>query len=112
MGGPESRAGAALTPARSILFTPAAREELFDARDWYENESAGLGQQFLAAVEAAIERICTNPRQFPVVYKNVCRALLRRFPYALMSVIEDDNGLTVIACFHGSRDPAHWQGRR
>ena len=51
------------------------------------------------------------PRQFPVVYQNVRTALLRRFPYALMFVIEADDTLTVIACFHGSRDPARWQER-
>jgi hypothetical protein len=28
-----------------------------------------------------------------------------------MFVIDDDATLTVIACFHGSRDPAHWQKR-
>jgi plasmid stabilization system protein ParE len=52
-----------------------------------------------------------NPQQFPVIHKNVRRALLRRFPYALMFVIETDTTLTVIACFHGSRDPAQWQRR-
>jgi hypothetical protein len=51
------------------------------------------------------------PRQFPVIYRNVHRALVRRFPYALMFVIEADETLTDIACFHGSRDPAHWQKR-
>ena len=51
-----------------------------------------------------------NPRQFPVVHKNIHRALLRRFPYALMFVI-DDGTLVVIACFHGSRDPVRWQKR-
>jgi hypothetical protein len=52
-----------------------------------------------------------NPRQFPAVYKNIRHALLRRFPYALMFVIDSDGTLTVIACFHGSRDPAQWQKR-
>jgi hypothetical protein len=28
-----------------------------------------------------------------------------------MFLIEADETLTVIACFHGSRDPAHWQRR-
>jgi hypothetical protein len=54
-----------------------------------------------------IERMSANPRQFPVICKNVRRALLRRFPYALMFVVEPDDALTVIACFHGSREPAH-----
>jgi plasmid stabilization system protein ParE len=94
-----------------VIFTPRARAELIDAQDWYENEAPGLGRRFRAAVEAVIEQMGVNPRQFPVVYKSIRRALLRRFPYALMFVIEADETLTVIACFHGSRDPAHWQER-
>jgi len=96
---------------RTIIFTPAAREDLIDAQDWYEKEVLGLGPRFRAAVDAAIERISVNPKQFPVVHRNIRRALLRRFPYALMFVIEPDDALTVIACFHGSRDPARWQQR-
>lgn len=95
---------------RRVVFTPAARAELIEAQDWYENE-AHLGRLFRASVEAAVERMSSNPLQFPVIYKNVRRALLRRFPYALMFVIEPDEALTVIAYFHGSRDPKHW-GRR
>ena len=94
-----------------VIFTPRARAELIDAQDWYENEVPGLGPRFRAAVEAVIEQMNANPRQFPVIYKMIRRALLRSFPYALMFVIESDESLTVIACFHGSRDPAHWQKR-
>ncbi len=94
-----------------VIFTPRARAELIDAQDWYENEAPGLGRLFRAAVDALIMRMSAHPRQFPVVYKNIRRALLRRFPYALMFVIEADETLTVIACFHGSRDPEHWKRR-
>ena len=94
-----------------VTFTPRARAELIDAQDWYENEVPGLGRRFRAAVDAVVQRMSAAPRQFPVIYKNVRRALLRRFPYALIFVIEADETLTVIACFHGSRDPAHWQKR-
>ena len=94
-----------------VIFTPRARAELIDAQDWYENEAPGLDRRFREAVDAVVQRISTNARQFPVIYKNVRRALLRHFPYALMFVIEADETLTVIACFHGSRDPAHWQKR-
>ena len=94
-----------------VIFTPIARQELIEARDWYESRSPDLGRSFLAAVDVAVERISSNPAQFPVVYKNIRRALLRRFPYALMFVTEADDSITVIACFHGSRDPAHWQRR-
>jgi plasmid stabilization system protein ParE len=94
-----------------VIFTLPARAELIDAQDWYESEAPGLGRRFRAAVDAVIERMSSNPRQFPVVYKSICRALLRRFPYALMFVIEADGTLAIIACFHGSRDPARWHER-
>ena len=96
---------------RSLIFTQTARAELVEAQDWYENKVPGLGLRFRAAVHAAVERINSNPLQFRVVHKNIRRALLPRFPYALMFVIEPDDSVTVIACFHGSRDPSQWQRR-
>jgi plasmid stabilization system protein ParE len=56
------------------------------------------------------ERMSASPRQFPVVFKNVRRALLRRLPYSLFFVVEDET-LLVIARFHASRDPLQWQKR-
>jgi len=53
-----------------VVFTQAARAELIDGQGWYENEAPGLGRLFRAAVDAVIERMSANPRQFPVVHKN------------------------------------------
>jgi len=97
---------------RSVVFTRPAREELIEAQSWYEGESTGLGRRFRLAVDSLVERMGAHPFQFPVVHKNIRRALLRRFPYALMFVIEPDDSITVIACFHGSRDPKRWQRRK
>jgi len=94
----------------SVVFTPAARAELIDAQHWYESEAPGLGRRFRAEIDSAIERISANPLQFPAVYRNVRRALLRHFPYMLFFVIEGDL-LLLIACFHASRDPRQWQQR-
>ena len=94
----------------TVIFTPAAQTELIDAQDWYENEAPGLGRRFRVAIDGLVERMSASPRQFPVVFKNVRRALLRRFPYMLFFVIEGER-LYVIACFHASRNPLHWQRR-
>jgi len=96
----------------SVRFTQTARSELIDAQDWYEGEARGLGRRFRQAMDDVAERMSANPLQFPVVYKNVRRAVLRRFPYSLLYIIEDDTDtVLVIACFHASRDPSHWQRR-
>jgi len=92
----------------TVIFTPAAIAELIEAQDWYEGESPGLGPRFRQAVDVLVERMSANPRQFPVVFRNVRRALLRRFPYALFLVVENET-LFVIACFHASRDPLQWR---
>ncbi len=96
---------------RPVIFTLAARYELIHAQDWYENEVTGLGRRFLSEVEAVIERMRANPQQFPAIHKSVRRARLQHFPYCLMFVMEPDDSLTVIACFHGSQNPIRWQGR-
>ena len=93
-----------------VVFTQVARLELIEAQDWYEREAAGLGRRFREAINGLTERMSANPRQFPIVFKNIRRALLRRFPYSLFFVVEDDT-LLVIACFHASRDPTQWQRR-
>ena len=97
-------------PLTPIVFTRAARAELLAAQDWYEAEREGLGTRFRASVDATVQRIAENPLQFPAVYREVRRALIRRFPYSVLYVVET-NGVTVIACFHASRDPRQWQRR-
>ena len=94
----------------SVIFTQAARGELIEAQDWYEREARGLGRRFRHAIDALIDRMIDNPQQFPIVFKNVRRALLRRFPYSIFFVVEED-ALIVIACFHASRNPSRWQKR-
>ncbi len=82
-----------------------------EAHHWYESECSGLGRRFLGEVDDAIERMRSSPKLFPTVHRNVQRALLRRFPYALLFVTERDQSLTVLACFHSSRNPLRWQER-
>ena len=106
LGGFEGGVGTTLSIKYPLIFTPAARAELIDAQDWYEKEARSLGRRFRAALDALVKRIIANPRQFPAVYKGVRRALLRRFPCALLFVIEADGALTVIACFTAAATPS------
>ena len=93
-----------------VIFTPAARAELVEAQEWYEARHRGLGIQFLEQVGATVLRIKENPHQFPAVFRDVHRARLPKFPYALFFRAEI-SALVVIACFHGSRDPQRWERR-
>jgi len=93
-----------------LIVRPEAEIELQDGFGWYELQVPGLGSQFLIAVDAVVNEIRRHPLQYPIVYKNVRRALARRFPYQVLYVFED-GAITVIAIFHGKRNPQSWRDR-
>ena len=94
----------------SVLILPAARQEIIDAHDWYERELAGLGARFREELDHQIDRISAKPLHFPVMLADVRRAKLHHFPYGLF-FRQADQTIYIIACFHSSRDPAHWHNR-
>jgi toxin ParE1/3/4 len=93
-----------------IRLLPEAKAEFDSAADWYEQKQKGLGIDFILRVGEVFKRIAGNPGMHPVVYKDVRRALLKKFPYVVL-YREDQGEIIVIAVFHTSRNPAVWQSR-
>lgn len=93
-----------------VSFRTTARAEVREAMEWYAANLAGLAEQFVTELDRVVVRIAEGPQQFPAVFKDIRRARLRRFPYALFFRIKSD-GLHVLACYHSSRNPLRWQGR-
>lgn len=88
-----------------------AETDLDTAFVWYEAQRVGLGQEFLHAVEATLDRIRHAPEQFPIIDRGVRRALVRRFPYAVFYLVTSAS-TDVLACVHVRRHPRRWQSRR
>jgi plasmid stabilization system protein ParE len=93
-----------------LLVRAAAAADFEEAYLWYQRQRAGLGEEFLAAVDAILCNIVTHPTTYPVIHREARRALLRRFPYAIFYRVYGET-IIVIACMHGRRDPIHWKGR-
>ena len=94
-----------------VVFRPQAEGEVLSARQWYEDRRAGLGDQFRAALDDAIERVSRQPESFPRVHREIRRALIQRFPFGLyFEVIE--HHVVVLGMVHGHRDPKTWKSRR
>jgi plasmid stabilization system protein ParE len=89
---------------------PEAEADLAEARRWYEERRQGLGADFLLCVEDALEKIRRNPAIYPVVYKDVRRAVVRRFPYGVFYRVVGQR-IIVLGVFHGRRHPRSWQSR-
>lgn len=92
------------------IFRREAREELDEAYNWYEDQQAGLGEDFLDCVDEKINRILQMPESCAVVRKDVRRAVIRRFPYAIYYRIVVDR-IIVIAVLHGRTNPKKWRSR-
>jgi len=92
-------------------FRPAAAADIEAAYGWYEEQRPGLGEDFLGAVEKAMQSIAEYPDAYPVVHRGTRRILLDRFPYGLYYRIAGDH-LIVVACMHAARHPTRWQSRR
>ncbi len=95
---------------REVVFSPDSEAEVRDAYIWYENRRPGLGADFILCIEEVLDRIRRSPEQYPVVHRGVRRALIRRFPYGIFYLLEEET-IVVMAVFHGSRDPKDWRSR-
>lgn len=93
-----------------VRLLPEARLEFDAAADWYGEQSASVGCDFIAQVRAVIQRIASNPQLYPVVHNEARKAVLRRFPYVII-YREDLHEVLILAVLHAARDPAVWRGR-
>jgi plasmid stabilization system protein ParE len=78
---------------------PRALRQLTNAARWYDRKEKGLGEDFLGELEATFRRIQKGPRPYRVAYRELRRALVRRFPYAIYFIL-NGRDLSVIAVLH------------
>lgn len=93
-----------------VRLTSPAETDLADALAWYAGIREGLAPRFIDEFQRLLERLETNPYQFPCVRQTIRRAGFHRFPYGLIFRIHAAD-VEIIACFHHRRDPRHWQRR-
>jgi plasmid stabilization system protein ParE len=94
------------------ILLPEAKADVADAYHWYEEQSLGLGMEFLRCVEAALLAIRRTPLSCPTVHESYRRALVRRFPFAIFfEFVPDQNLCVVYSVFHCSQDPEKWRSR-
>jgi plasmid stabilization system protein ParE len=93
-----------------LVVQPEAETDIGDAAAWYHERSPAVCRIFLQTVEIALDLIEHHPHRYQKIYGQVRRVVLRRFPYALLYVVAEDE-VNVIACVHGRRNPRRWQRR-
>jgi toxin ParE1/3/4 len=87
-----------------------AERDIVEAQHWYEAQQQGLAAEFHAEFSAALGRLAETPLIYPVLYREVRRAVLHRFPYLIWFRVRNSD-VTVIACTHGRVGPG-WLSAR
>lgn len=95
---------------RRLALRPRAESDIRSAFEWYESQRAGLGEEFLAAVREKLEAVRSFPESNPVIYRDVRRAVVSRFPYLIFYVVRPTR-VAVLAVLHHARNPAAWPSR-
>jgi len=94
----------------TIRLTPEAEADLTEALSWYRDRGQSLAQDFLASFEAVLEALDAHPESHPEVHHHIRRALMQRFPYAILYVV-GVGGPVVLGVFQARRDPTKWKRR-
>jgi len=92
------------------FFYPAAKTELIEAIDYYEDCQPGLGLEFTKEIYSTIHRIIQYPKAWSPLSKNTRRCLANRFPYGIIYQILDKE-ILVIAVMQLNREPSYWKKR-
>jgi hypothetical protein len=92
------------------VFRAAAAEDIGSAFTWYERQRGGLGDDFLAHVASTVDIVMAHPEAWPLVHRDVRRAMVLRYPYGLLYRVLDDV-VVFVGCFHTRRHPRVSKGR-
>ena len=82
----------------------AAELDIAGAQVWYESQRPGLGTELHSEITRTFAILTETPLIYPVLYRDVRRALIHRFPYLLWYRVQRNN-VTVLALTHARQDP-------
>jgi hypothetical protein len=83
--------------------TPEADLDAQQAIQWYDERDRTLGDAFLQKVNECISSLEKNPERYPLVHREMRRALVKRFPYEVVYEIGNDE-IIIYAIYHCARE--------
>ena len=95
----------------NIVFHPEAKEEFLASVEYYEQCSAGLGEDFAREVYVAIRSAEAYPGSWPILGHGIRRCLVHRFPYAILYDATSFD-LFILAVMNLHRHPDYWKHRK
>jgi len=94
-----------------MRFLPNFVGEAVRIEQRFEDERAGLGQQFATALERTVNSIAKAPESFSPLDRTTRVAGVHPFAYGIYYQLEQD-GVVVMSLWHLHRRPGSWKRRR
>ena len=95
---------------RRVRFLGAARAELREAVEFYDGRVSGLGDDFAAEIQRAVQQVGQHPNHGSPYLTGSRRVLLKRFPFSVVYQTVGDE-VVIVAVVHQRRRPGYWLGR-
>lgn len=95
---------------KRLIVHSEAELELWQAVDYYETKSSGLGLDLAREVRRAFIDIQKEPKLWTKRKSSTRCHLLQRFPYAIY-YIEIEDAIWIVAVAHLRRKPYYWRKR-
>lgn len=90
-----------------LIVSEAAEREIAQALDWYLENAPEHAERFVDDLDETIGHVRDKPRLYRLVYGDVRRAALGRFPYLLWFIHFDEAEVVhVLAFSHQRQDPS------
>ncbi len=93
-----------------IRLHSGAKQDFDDAVRHYAAIRPELAGRFIDEVNAGFDQIIQEPQRWRVVGGGVRRVLTKKFPFALLYIIEGETA-HIVAVAHSSRAPTYWAGQ-
>lgn len=88
-----------------LIVSPRAQKEIEKAIDSYIPNYTDMPNNFVIQLQSIFNTLKTNPF-FRIRYKNVRSLKLKKYPYSLYFVInENDATVKILSCLHNKRNP-------
>ncbi len=94
----------------NVEFLTSAQIEFEEIINYYDQQRAGLGDQFVTEFRRTLRRIVSFPAAWSPMSSDVRRCQINRFPYSVIYAVRDES-ILIAAVQHHNRKPRYWRNR-
>jgi len=92
--------------AYPFIFTKEAQNEFENSVHWYLNRNEKAANNFVISVNNTLELISNHPYRWKNPYANYFELQVRKYPFSVVYVVENNERIVIISVFHHKRNPS------